>query len=94
MLFASCEVFIDCGDHASCEESMDHLYEENCALFIDEQQISKSDAIDGCEDDLDSAEDRDCDAEYYDVLDCLVRIDECDECSDEFEDYNDCYNNN
>ena len=91
-LFASCEVFIDCGDHASCEEAMDHIYEENCAMFEGDQQISKSQAIDDCEDTLDLAEDSECEGEYNDTLDCMVQIDDCDACGDEFEDFYACYN--
>ena len=74
----------------SCSDALGHFYAEGCAIFIDEEQLSEREAVDGCKDEKDYAADVGCKEEYQDLLDCLEDADICDECNYEFDDYNYC----
>jgi hypothetical protein len=91
-LLTNCEVFLDCGDHASCEQSMKHLYGKNCAILINNVQITEPEAVTNCQQTIDYATTYDCDEIYLDLLDCLVQVKTCDECSEEFTAYGNCIN--
>ncbi|MDD5309634.1 MAG: hypothetical protein PHU25_20135 [Deltaproteobacteria bacterium] len=77
----------------SCEEAMDNMYSQNCAMVVNDVQISKAEAINGCEDSANDVETCECQDEYDNMRECLAGLDACDDCATEFSKYNDCMGN-
>jgi hypothetical protein len=85
--------FAACGDKVpSCEEAMNHLYAQGCALTVNGTPISQADAISGCEETRTTAANCGCAGPYGDALDCLASVvpGNCEGCAAEFDAYNSC----
>ncbi len=88
-LFSGCD---DDESHPSCDEAMDNIYDEGCVITSNGYQVSESDAVEGCEDWQEDADDEGCTGDFNNLLDCLGsdKYNDCDDCGDEWDDFYDC----
>jgi hypothetical protein len=74
----------------NCSEALNNLYDIGCAIFVDGDQVSRYDAIEGCQDERDQAEAFGCMTIRQSALDCLAGADTCGECDSQMTQYNNC----
>jgi hypothetical protein len=81
--------------HADCNEAVSHMYDMGCAILIDGQELSRSEALNGCIEGLPNIKNCGCFGQYQDLLDCLAGIGQgqCSACTAEFTAFNTCFGN-
>ena len=76
----------------SCSDALSHFYSKGCVILIGGDQISLSEAIDGCTDDQADAKQAGCKSEFDNALKCIdgVGQEQCTICNDEIDTYQSC----
>ena len=83
-------VGLGCGsDEATCRSALENAYSQGCAIGVGGDQLSRSEAIDGCESEYVPSE---CKGVKQEALECLADIKggECDSCDGRMSAYNRC----
>lgn len=83
------------GGGVSCAEGLGHFYDMNCAIASGGTVISRSDAIDGCEEDMPHVKNCGCKDEIDIALECFSKIgqSECSSCDVQLGNWVTCMNN-